>query len=34
MLKIMWWDGNGMCLFTKRLDQGRLAWPVMAGFIA
>lgn len=34
MLKILWWDGNGMCLFTKRLDQGRFAWPVMAGFIA
>ncbi|MFD9992156.1 IS66 family insertion sequence element accessory protein TnpB [Mesorhizobium sp. NPDC059024] len=22
MLKISWWDGNGLCLFTKRLDQG------------
>ena len=22
MLKILFWDGNGLCLFTKRLDQG------------
>ena len=21
-LKILFWDGNGLCLFTKRLDQG------------
>src|SRR5271169_2507352 len=30
MLKILFWDGNGLCLFTKRLDQGSFAWPVMA----
>jgi transposase len=32
MLKILFWVGNGLCLFTKRLDQGSFAWPVMAGF--
>lgn len=32
MLKILFWDGNGLCLFTKRLGQGSLVWPVMAGF--
>ena len=32
MLKILFWDGNGLCLFTKRLDQGGFVWPVMAGF--
>ena len=21
-LKILFWDGNGLCLFTKRIDQG------------
>mgnify|MGYP000461975292 CR=1 FL=1 len=21
------WDGNGLCLFTKRLDQGGFVWP-------
>jgi transposase len=25
MLKILFWDGNGLCLFTKRLDQGSFA---------
>ena len=32
MLKILFWDGNGLCLFTKRIDQGRFVWPVMAGY--
>jgi transposase len=31
MLKILFWDGNGLCLFTKRLDQGHFVWPTMAG---
>jgi hypothetical protein len=26
MLKILFWDGNGLCLFTKRIDQGRFGW--------
>jgi transposase len=26
-LKILFWDGNGLCLFTKRLDQGEFIWP-------
>ena len=25
LIKIVFWDGNGLCLFTKRLDQGGLA---------
>ena len=32
MLKILFWDGNGLCLFTKRLDRGGFVWPRMAGF--
>ena len=32
MLKILFWDGNGLCLFTKRLDQGSFVWPTMAGY--
>jgi transposase len=31
MLKIVFWDGNGLCLFTKRIDQGGFVWPTMAG---
>ncbi|CCG42829.1 IS66 family insertion sequence element accessory protein TnpB [Magnetospirillum molischianum] len=28
-LKILFWDGNGLCLFTKRIDRGRFVWPRM-----
>lgn len=27
LLKIIWWDGQGACLFTKRLERGRFIWP-------
>ena len=27
LVKILFWDGNGLCLFTKRLDQGGFVWP-------
>lgn len=27
LLKIIWWDGQGACLFSKRLEQGRFVWP-------
>lgn len=27
IVKILFWDGNGLCLFTKRLDQGGFVWP-------
>lgn len=26
-IKIIWWDGQGACLFSKRLEKGRLVWP-------
>jgi transposase len=27
LIKIVFWDGTGLCLFSKRLEQGRFPWP-------
>ena len=26
-MKVLWWDGAGLCLFAKRLERGRFIWP-------
>ena len=26
-VKLLWWDGEGLCLFAKRLERGRFVWP-------
>jgi transposase len=30
LLKVIWHDGQGACLFTKRLERGRFLWPSAA----
>ncbi len=30
LMKILWWSGDGMCLFIKRLERGRFVWPQAA----
>jgi transposase len=27
LIKILWFDGQGMCLFSKRLEKGHFLWP-------
>ena len=26
-IKLIWWDGTGLCLMAKKLEQGRFKWP-------
>ena len=30
LIKCLWHDGQGMCLFSKRLERGRFLWPSAA----
>lgn len=31
LIKLIWHDGQGMCLFAKRLERGRFIWPTTIG---
>jgi len=31
LIKILWHDGQGLCLFSKRLERGRFIWPSASG---
>ena len=31
IVKLLWFDGDGLCLFAKRLERGRFIWPQAAG---
>ncbi len=26
-VKLLWWDGTGICLMVKRLESGQFRWP-------
>jgi transposase len=30
LIKVIWFDGQGACLFSKRLERGRFVWPSTA----
>ena len=30
LLKVIWHDGQGACLFTTKLEKGRVVWPALA----
>src|SRR5919112_4868006 len=35
LVKLLWFDGDGLCLFAKRLERGRFVWPqAMSGTVA
>ena len=27
LVKLLWWSGDGMTLYAKRLERGRFVWP-------
>ena len=28
-IKLVYWDGSGLCLFVKRLEDGKFCWPAI-----
>jgi len=35
LVKLVWFDGDGLCLFAKRLERGRFVWPqAVSGTVA
>ena len=31
LIKLLWHDGQGLCLFAKRLERGKFIWPATKG---
>ena len=34
LIKVLWWSGDGLCLFAKRLERGRFVWPRLSEGVA
>ncbi|MHA0336984.1 IS66 family insertion sequence element accessory protein TnpB, partial [Sphingomonas aquatilis] len=34
LVKLLWWDGQGLVLHAKRLERGRFTWPATADGVA
>jgi len=35
LIKVLWYDGDGLCLFAKRLERGHFVWPqAMSGTVS
>ena len=34
LIKVIWHDGQGACLFSKRLERGRFIWPTTSSSLA
>lgn len=34
LVKVLWWHGQGLCLYAKRLERGRFVWPQAVGAVA
>jgi len=30
LIKLLWWDTQGLCLFSKRMEKGKFVWPMAA----
>lgn len=34
LVKLLWHDGQGFCLFSKRIDRGKFVWPMTQAGVA
>ena len=34
LVKLLWWSGDGMNLYAKRLERGRFVWPRLSEGVA
>jgi transposase len=34
LIKLLWHDGQGLCLFSKKIDRGKFIWPTTQSGVA